>query len=53
MNANVTGAFYQPGTDLQAAGIVTSGTIVFDLDNRTDDITENLEDYDTLIILTE
>ena len=54
-DVNVTGegAFFQPGTVLLANGVLTSGTIVFDIDGQATDLIIDVADQDTLILMSE
>lgn len=54
-DVNVTGegAFFQQGTVLLANGVLTSGTIVFDVDGQPTDLIVDVADLDTLILMGE
>ncbi len=47
------GAFFQQGTVLLANGVLTSGTIVFDVDGQATDLIIDVADLNTLILLNE
>ncbi len=47
------GAFFQQGTVLLANGVLTSGTIVFDVDGQATDLIIDVADLNTLILMGE
>lgn len=47
------GLFIQPGRRLETLGVITSGEVVFDLDNSVNDIVEDLDGSATVFILSE
>lgn len=47
------GVFFEQGTVLLANGVLTSGTIVFDVDGQATDVILDMVDYETLILMSE
>lgn len=47
------GAFFQQGTVLLANGVLTSGTIVFDVDGQATDLIIDVADLNTLVLMGE